>query len=193
MNVAHEYSRPHYIGPDECLDGRIFYLCNPAHFCRLKTCSVLRVPSKHLVYVRSKTCPDPCKRKRYSIFLNWVQAGDEIMILFHSKDSLFMSTGFDLGLTLVTSPECFWKTQVQLYSTQQLYFARFNNINHFISSLNGDDWRDTFIIIKATNTVSFSHFITQVETTETAEKEESKLFFQQCLFSVYVWIQHVRK
>ena len=50
-----------------------------------------------------------------------------------------MSTGFDLGLTFVTSPECFKKTQVQLYSTQQLYFARFNNINHFISSLNGDD------------------------------------------------------
>ena len=39
----------------------------------------------------------------------------------------------------------------------------------------------------------FLHSITQVETTETAGKEESKLFLRQRLFSVYVWIQHLRK
>ena len=88
--------------------GRTNFLpVQPGALLPFKNLFGYKVPSKHLVYVRSKTCPDPCKRKKYSIFFNWVQADDEIMILFHSKDSLFMSTGFDLGLTLVTSPECF--------------------------------------------------------------------------------------
>ena len=108
MNVAHEYYRPHYIGPDECLDGRIFYLCNPAHFCRLRTCSVLWVPSKHLVYVRSKICPDLCKRKKYSIFWNWGQADDEIMIKYYKSFHLLVKWGRLKGNVYYTNTVSFF-------------------------------------------------------------------------------------
>ena len=56
----------------------------------------------------------------------------QIMILFYNKDSLFMSTGFDLRLTPRQLTECFLKTQVQLYSSQELYFTGFNITNHLV-------------------------------------------------------------
>ena len=60
----------------------------------------------------------------------------QIMILFYNKDSLFMSTGFDLGLTPRQLTECFLKTQVQLYSSKSCILLA---LILQITSLNGDD------------------------------------------------------
>ena len=55
----------------------------------------------------------------------------QIMILFYNKDSLFMSTGFDLRLT-PRQPSTQRVLLVQLYSSQELYFTGFNITNHLV-------------------------------------------------------------